>query len=98
MFASKYHENYCDNIPWTLHHWLSFYKLDFVKEYSLNFLPMSENKEIHFNTSEYNYETLIKKINVHIFLFEKLVVINHNPYEDHYLNMIILQFMVKFNF
>ena len=44
---------------WVLHPWLSFYKFDFVKDYSLDFRPCSG-----FDTGGSNWEVFIKRKNL----------------------------------
>lgn len=86
--------------PWVLHPWLSFYKLDFVKPYKLNFLPggNNENGDLHFDTGGENYEAFIRKLDVkkedywfreNIIMYYPFYEISNAgppPYEKHYFN------------
>jgi hypothetical protein len=86
--------------PWVLHPWLSFYKLDFVKPYKLNFLPggKNENGDLQFDTGGENYEAFIRKINVKketywmreniimYYPFYEISNVGPSPYEKHYFN------------
>jgi len=82
--------------PWILHPWLSFYKLDFVKPYKLNFLPV--NGDLQFDTGGENYEAFIRKLDVKkedywfreniIMYYPFYEISNDGPpsYENHYFN------------
>lgn len=49
--------------PWVLHPWLSFYKLDYVRQYKLDFLPVGPIP-VQFDTGGANYEAFIKHLTV----------------------------------
>ena len=86
--------------PWVLHPWLSFYKLDFVKPYKLNFLPggNNENGDLQFDTGGENYEAFIRKLDIkkEDYWFRENIIMYYpfyqisdagpSPYEKHYFN------------
>jgi hypothetical protein len=48
--------NELNNSPWVIHPWLSFYRLDFLKDFNMNWLPCSD-----FDTGGSNWESFFSK-------------------------------------
>lgn len=81
--------------PWVLHPWLSFYKYDFIKDYSMNWLPCP-----HLDTGGMNWEAFFKHKNldkrdywfreniITYYPFVKQSNAGEHPYENHYFNFL----------
>ena len=77
--------------PWVLHPWLSFYKLDFIKNYKMDWMPT-----VNFDTGGKNWENFISKaqlaksdywIRDNIIMYYPFANISNagpSPYEKHY--------------
>lgn len=79
--------------PWILHPWLSFYKLDFIRDYKMDWMPTPD-----FDTGGKNWYNFISKVNLNkadywsrdniimYYPFAKQSSAGPPPYEKHYCN------------
>ena len=77
--------------PWVLHPWLSFYKLDFIRNYKMDWMPTSD-----FDTGGKNWYNFISKANLNkanywfrdniimYYPFAKQSNAGQPPYQKHY--------------
>jgi len=78
-------------VPWVLHPWCSFYKLDFIKDYKMNWMPCEQ-----FDTGGLNWEHFIKlkTLNKKDYWFRDNIIMYYPfanisnagppPYENHF--------------
>ena len=79
--------------PWVLHPWLSFYKLDFIRNYKMDWMPLE-----NFDTGGTNWYNFISKANLNkadywfrdniimYYPFAKQSDAGPPPYQKHYCN------------
>jgi hypothetical protein len=89
--SDSFYKKDVKDTPWVLHPWCSFYKLDFIKDYKMNWLPCKQ-----FDTGGENWESFVKlkKLNKKDYWFRDNIIMYYPfadisnagppPYEKHY--------------
>jgi len=89
--SNSFYKKDINDGPWILHPWCSFYKLDFIKDYTMDWSPCEQ-----FDTGGKNWENFIKKKNINkkdywhrdnIIMYYPFADISNagpHPYEKHY--------------
>jgi hypothetical protein len=91
--SGSFHKCDIKDGPWVLHPWLSFYKLDFIRNYKMDWMPCD-----NFDTGGRNWYNFISKANlkkadywfreniIMYYPFAKQSNAGQPPYEKHYCN------------
>lgn len=89
--SDSFYKKDVKDTPWVLHPWCSFYKLDFIKDYKMNWLPCKQ-----FDTGGENWESFVKlkNLNKKYYWFRDNIIMYYPfadisnagqpPYEKHY--------------
>lgn len=89
--SGSFHKSDIKDSPWVLHPWLSFYKLDFIRNYKMDWMPCE-----NFDTGGTNWYNFISKANlkkadywfrdniIMYYPFAKQSNAGFPPYEKHY--------------
>lgn len=90
--SGSFHKSNIKDGPWVLHPWLSFYKLDFIRNYKMDWMPVQN----YFDTGGANWTNFISKANLNkadywfrdniimYYPFAQQSNVGPSPYEKHY--------------